>query len=143
MTSERIEQRQLLRPERVPDDAVIVVRGGPNSITRLARHALRTAQVWDLDGEPLFGVSVLCALDDVGPASLSGVLSQLGTYRTVHLTTAGRIAEAGFELLATAARPHFTVRTTGTVSDEMERLLVVLGEPRDNDHRARPRRGGR
>ena len=68
MTSERIEQRPLLRPERVPDDAVIVVRGGPNSIARLTQHALRTARFWDLDGEPLFGVSVLCALDDVGPA---------------------------------------------------------------------------
>ena len=143
MTSDRIEQRPLLRAEHVPGEAVVVVRGGPNSITRLAQHAFRTAQVWDLDGEPLYGVSVLCALDDVGPASLSGVLSQLGTYRTVHLTTTGRIVEAGFELLATAARPHFTVRTAGTESDEMERLLVVLGEPRDNDHRARPRRGGR
>ena len=141
MTSERIEQRSLLRAERVPDDAVIVVRGGPNSIARLTKHALRTAQFWDLDGEPLFGVSVLCALDDVGPASLPDVLTQLGTYPTVHLTTAGRLDAAGFELLPTAARPHFTVRTAGAEPQEMEQLLVALGEARDNEYRTHPRRG--
>ena len=70
MASERIEQRPFLRPERVPDDALVVVRGGPNSIARLTQDAMRTARFWDLDGEPLLGVSVLFALDDVGPASL-------------------------------------------------------------------------
>jgi hypothetical protein len=141
--AERIEQRPRLRDERVPDEAVIIVRGGPNSVARLTQHAMRTAEFWNLDGEPLYGVSVFCALDDVGPASLPGVLAQLGSYPTVHLTTAGRLAAAGFELLATASRPHFTVRTAGAGPEEIERLLVALGEPRDNDYRTRPRRRGR
>ena len=104
------------------------------------RSTLRTAQFWDLDGEPLYGVSVLCALDDVGPASLPGVLTQLGTYPTVHLTTAVRLTAVGFGLLPTAARPHFTVRTAGAEPKEMEQLLVALGEARDNEYRTRPRR---
>jgi hypothetical protein len=63
----------LLRDEEPPANGVVVVRGGPNSIERL-EHAQRTADAYTLDGDPLWGVSVFCALDDVGPGSLDALL---------------------------------------------------------------------
>jgi hypothetical protein len=51
--SGREELRPLLRDERPPDDAVVVVRGGPTTIEKLVRHARRTHDAFTLDGEPL------------------------------------------------------------------------------------------
>jgi hypothetical protein len=47
-----------------------VLRGGPSSVDRLRSQAHHTHDADALDGEPLWGVSVFGALDDVGPASL-------------------------------------------------------------------------
>ena len=63
------------------------------------------------------------------------------SYRIVHLSTIGTVTSGGFEFLATAARPHFTVRISGT-DDELQRLLALFGEPRENDY-SKPKRGGR
>jgi len=63
MTGSRIEQRALLRAERVPEGATIVVRGGSDTRDKLRRHAERTARAWSLDGRPLLGVSVFAVLD--------------------------------------------------------------------------------
>lgn len=138
----RIEQRPLLRSEVPPADTVVVVRGGPDTVDKLRRHAERTASAWQLDGESLFGVSVYCALDEVGPASLDSILAEMHSYRIVHLSTFGVVTEGGFELLATAARPHFTVRLSRTDEDDLRRLLALFGEPRENAH-SKPKRGGR
>jgi hypothetical protein len=79
------ELRPYLRDERPPDDAAVVVRGGPDTLAKLATHARRTHDAYILDGEPLWGISVYCALDDVGPASLDGLLRRFASYRAVHL----------------------------------------------------------
>ena len=84
------ELRPYLRDERPPDDTTAVVRGGPDTLAKLAMHARRTHDAYVLDGEPLWGISVYCALDDVGPASLHGLLRRIASYRAVHLPlTAG------------------------------------------------------
>jgi hypothetical protein len=81
----------------------------------------------------LYGISVFCALDDIGPALLRAILSnELGTYPTVHLTTAGSIEQEGFMLLPTGGRPHFTVVLGSDGDAELERMLAVLGAPQDN-----------
>ena len=134
-----IEQRPLLRAEAIPGDAMVVVRGGPNSVSKLQQHAQRTARFWDLDGEPLFGVSVFCAFDDIGPASLERILESMNTYPIVHLCTAGALQNAGFALLPTGTRPHLTVRTRDDSLDEMELLLAVFGLPRENGRRGNPK----
>jgi hypothetical protein len=136
---DRIEQRPLLRVEVIPADAMVVVRGGPNSVSKLQRHAQRTAQFWDLDGEPLFGVSVFCAFDDIGPASLERILESMNTYPVIHLCTAGELQSAGFALLPTGTRPHLTVRTHDDSLAEMELLLAVFGLPRENERRGNPK----
>ena len=129
----REELRSRLRHEPVPPDTATVVRGGPDGIEKLRSHARRTNRAWCLDGVPLYGVSVFCVIDDVGPASLEGLLSaRLMTYRVVHLTTVATLAAAGFWLLATGRRPHYTVALDSDGDDDLARLLDCLGPPRDN-----------
>lgn len=132
---ERQELRPHLRGEAIPDDSIVVVRGGPSSLDKLAAHAVRTHAAFVLDGQPLFGVSVFCALDDIGPSSLDGLLQRFAPYRVVHLPLAGRLREAGFELLGSFRRPHFTVRL-GTL-DELPRLLDALGRAEPNPYHGR------
>lgn len=50
VTGTRIGQRALLRRERVPEGATIVVRGESDTRDKLRRHAGRTARAWSLDG---------------------------------------------------------------------------------------------
>ena len=130
----RIEQRPRLRREKPPSDAIVVVQGGRDTVDKLRCHAQRTAAAWQLDGEPLYGVSVYCALDDVGPASLRNILADMHSYPIVHFSTIGAVLDGGFELIATAARPHFTVRVSGIGDDELHRLLALFGQPRENTH---------
>lgn len=102
MAVDRIEQRPLLRVEAIPTDAMVVVRGGPNSVSKLQRQAQRTVQFWDLNGEPLFGVSVFCAFDDIGPASLSRILESINTYPVIHLCIAGELQGATSDRYSTS-----------------------------------------
>jgi hypothetical protein len=97
--------RAHLRAEDPVPRGVVVVRGGPDSAAKIGGHAARTARAYVLDGRPVFGVSVFAALDDIGPASLDGLLGgRLSTYQVVHLVTAGALVDAGFMLLPTSAR---------------------------------------
>src|SRR5688572_9275394 len=55
-------------------------------------------------------LSVSCALDDVGTASIDTLLQRFASYRVVHLPTVGQLVAARFDLLPSFRRPHFTVR---------------------------------
>ncbi|MEJ7583582.1 MAG: hypothetical protein WKF43_05710 [Acidimicrobiales bacterium] len=140
--SDRQELRALLRPEFPPADAVVVVRGGPTSLVRLASHARRTHDAFVLDGGPVYGVSVFCALDDLGPASLEALLLRFASYRVVHLPTVGQLRAAGFELLASFNRPHFTVAVSSVDEPDLQDLVDALGAAQPNPYHggARPRR---
>jgi len=138
-TGGREELRPSVRAEVIADDRLIVVRGGPDSVASLARHAQRTSRGFLLDGEPFWGVSVMAALDDIGPASLAGILAgRMATYSTVHTPTAGGLTAAGFDLMPTFGRPHVTVRLGSAGPAELELLLAALGPARPN-----PYHGGR
>ncbi len=128
----RFEQRPLLRDEQPPDDTAVVIRGGPHTAPKIARHAARTARAWMLDGNPLEGISVSCALDGTGASSFDGVLSTTRSYRLVHLVEVGRLRETGYELLPTAARPHFTLRPVAGGTLDPQQLLTILGDPQPN-----------
>ena len=79
----------------------------------------------------MLGISVFCALDDVGPASMDTVLAQkLGTYQWVHLVSAGAVREAGFTLLPTFLRPHYTLVLADF--DAVEPLMRLLGSVESN-----------
>jgi hypothetical protein len=127
--ADRFEQRGRLRPEDLPDGAVLVVRGGRDAVEKLRAHAQRTARAWTLDGVPLLGISVFAAFDRPLETPLR---ERFATFRTVHVTTVVDLVGAGFDLLATPLRPHFTVRMRTADDDELQRLLAVLGPARDN-----------
>ena len=133
------ELRPYLRDERPPDDATVVIRGGPDTLAKLAMHARRTHDAYVLDGEPLWGISVYCALDDVGPASLDGLLRRFASYRAVHLPRAGQLRGAGLPLLPSFGRPHYTIRLDGDDQAALNRLLDALGSTEANKyHRREP-----
>jgi hypothetical protein len=127
--SQRIEQRPLLRPERLPANATVVVRGGKDTADKLLSHAQRTARAWSLDGQPLLGISVFAVLDHTLDVLLR---ERFATFRTVYLPTVEDLIGAGFELLPTGRRPHLTVRLQCADEPEVARLLVALGPARDN-----------
>lgn len=115
----------------MPPEATILVRGGPDTAAKLTLHAKRVHRAFVLDGDPVLGISVFAALDDLGPASLDGILSgKLPTYRVAHLATAGQLTKAGFEVLPTFGRPHMTLLLSGL--DRVESLLELLGPAQAN-----------
>ncbi len=97
MAGDRIEQRLRLRAEPPLSEAAILVRGGPDTRDKLARHAHRTAR--------------------------------FATYRTIHMPTAARLLDCGFELLPTGLRPHYTIRLRQADNAELGELLAALGPP--------------
>jgi hypothetical protein len=128
-TGNRSEQRLLLRDEQAPGDAIIIVRGGTDTLDKLRRHVERTARAWSLDGQPLLGVSVFAALD----MSLDELLwHRFGNFQTIYTLTAGRLRNQSFELLPTGQRPHFTVRLSHAADSELRRLLAALGDVQPN-----------
>ena len=140
MTSSPEELRPHVRAAPVDNDETLVVRGGPDTAAKLAAHARRMHRAYMLDGQPLFGVSVFAALDDIGPASLDGILSgRLATYRLVHLPTASMLTTVGFSLLPTFQRPHVTVVLDSDAELELRRLLHALGPPQPNPYHGGPR----
>ena len=123
-----------LRTEQAPDAAAPLIRGGPDTVDKLRRHAERTARAWALDGRPLLGISVFAVLD----TPLDDLLRRRFTsFRTVYLPAASRLAECRFDLLPTGQRPHFTVRLQRADDSELERLLAALGAPQPNPQYAR------
>jgi hypothetical protein len=104
-TGNRIEQRRLLRNERVPESATIIVRGGSDTPDKLRRHAERTARAWSLDGQPLLGISVFAVLD----MPLEDLLRKRFTsFRAIYLLTAATLTGHGFDLLPTQASDRTT-----------------------------------
>jgi hypothetical protein len=107
------------------------VRGGPDTAAKLRAHAERLRRAFVLDGAPVLGISMFAALDDLGPASMSGLQAgRLSTYRVVHLVSIGRLVGAGLSLLPTFARPHMTVLMDSL--DQASTLLDLQGGPQPN-----------
>jgi len=104
-------------------------------VSLLRSHARRTHRLYCLDGRGVWGVSTFAALDADGPTSREGILGgRLATYAFVHATTVTAALDAGFELLPTFRRPHYTVRLAEDTTEEVARLLAVLGTPEDNPY---------
>jgi hypothetical protein len=129
----RIEQRGLLRAEQPPAETTLVVRGGRDTVDKLRGHAQRTARAWSLGGLPLLGISVFAALG----MPLEVLRCRFASFRTIYLPTVGQLSGRGFELLATAQRPHFTVRLVRADDRELAELLAALGPAQANPQYAR------
>jgi hypothetical protein len=91
-----------VRRERLPDDALLVVRGGLLDVETLRMDALRAYARF---GE--YGVSVLAAPDEQALNELGRTVLRLN--ETLTVMQAGNIREQGLELRPTFRRPHFSV----------------------------------
>jgi hypothetical protein len=104
--------RPHVREEEPRSDDVVVVRGGPGTLAKLAAHARRTHRAFSLDGAPFWGVSVFCALDEIGPASLDTILVvKMANYASSTLRPWGASAT-----LDSSCFPRSDVRTTPSAS---------------------------
>ena len=117
------ELQSHLRREPPPGDDVVVVRGGDDNAEKLRRHAERIHRAYVLEGASLYGLSVYCTLDELAGRRLA---HQLASYRLVRLSTVGRLRTAGFPLLPTFARPHFTVVLPSVEPADLDRLLACF-----------------
>ncbi|TDH55897.1 hypothetical protein E2F47_09270 [Mycobacterium eburneum] len=130
--------RGSVRDGRIPA-ACPLLRGGPDSIAKLRRHAERTRRAFLLDGIPALGISMFAALDRAGEDSQGGILStKLATYRFVHIVPARTIVSAGFWIVPTFSRPHVTVIIKSI--DDIPALFDALGPPQLNDKYGETRR---
>ncbi|MGQ0466382.1 MAG: hypothetical protein ACT4QG_13795 [Sporichthyaceae bacterium] len=136
------EIRSHVRDEVLPDDATVIVRGGPDSLEKLAQHAARTNRAFLLDGHQLWGVSVFLALDDAGSASAERILAdRMRTYRIVHLTNVAQVRASGIGLLPTFARPRYTLLMRDASARSISALAVALGPGSTNPYHVAKRRG--
>jgi hypothetical protein len=116
-------KRITLRDEDVPDDAVVVVRGGEMN----SDHVRRTAT--DAHDEfGLYTVSVFLVLDS-SVEELCRDLPELQRYGKVRLSTVGRLRSLGFALLATFDRPHFDVVLPDITDTTLDRLELGFDQP--------------
>lgn len=131
--SRRDELRLRVRAGEVPRVSSVIIRGGPDTPSLLRTHARRLHRAFTLDGEPVFGVSVFVALDDVGPASERGILSgKLRTYPSIYRCTVADLAGRGLGVLATFTRPHYTVVLPDLGA--LEDMSAALGAHRPNPY---------
>lgn len=129
----REELRTRIRDDDPPDDTRAALRGGPDTEPLIRAHARRANRLFVLDGQAVWAISVFVALDDVGPASAPAILgTKLRSYAQVYMPTVGSLREAGLGILATFARPHFSVVIPGLAS--AEDLLAALGELQINPY---------
>ncbi len=96
----------------------------PGRRDKLRGHAERTARAWSLDGVPLLGISVFALL---GMPLEVLLRRRFASFRTIYLSTADELSEDGFEVLATAQRPHFTIRLERADDRELERTAGRAG----------------
>jgi hypothetical protein len=57
--------RESIRDEHIPA-ACLLLRGGPDSVAKLRRHAERMRRAFLFDGDPVLGISMFAALDVFG-----------------------------------------------------------------------------
>ena len=114
-----------------PDDAVVVVRGGPIAAEKIVEHARRQAREFSYRNAPMYSISVSLTVDGWNlDALLAGPLSSRSTFA---VSTAGTVRAAGFVLLPTYEAPHCDLLlTTGEYreADALLSLFVLLSRTR-------------
>lgn len=108
-----------IRVEKRPDPTI---EHPTDAIIRLSATCICGSDLWPYRG-----------------ASLDSLLHRFASYRVVHLPRVSELRDAGFGLLPTFGRPHYTVTLDGP--DQAEALLAALGKAEPNPyHEQRPGR---
>lgn len=114
----------VLRREELPDEAVVIVRGGVLGAETIRHTAGRNQERFGF-----FGVSIEAALDVTWEELCRTSPRIAGRYSQVRLSTAGRVRRAGFALLATSSRPHYDIALADLEDDTVERLIGAFDDP--------------
>lgn len=123
-----------IRAEVPPDDAVLVLRGGPLTVEKLLEHALREQSRFSYRGMPMPSVSVDAA---VGRWTVEAILKERLWTRTSYATTTRKLRRAGYELLATFEVPHYDLLLPAATEDAASTLLSLFGPAERNPYRRR------
>lgn len=119
----------VLREEEPPDDVIVVVRGGEMR-SAFTRRTAETAHA-ELG---IFAVSVFLTLDESVDELCAGE-PFLARYRSVRLSTAGRVRDAGFPLIPTLDRPHYDIVLPNVRDGTLSRLDECFDPPIPNPAR--------
>jgi hypothetical protein len=121
-----------LRGEQPPDDAVVVIRGGANSLSAeaLERSAERNRVAFGF-----LGLSVFLA-DAADVAEVCRSVDELQRYGQIRRSTVARLRTAGFALLATGDAPHFDIVLPDLAPATHGRLVACFDDPEPNPGRS-------
>jgi hypothetical protein len=121
-----------LRGEDPPDEKVVVVRAGVNSLSPdvLTRTGQRSHKTFGF-----YGVSVWLAVDE-SVLDLCTRLDEIRRYGQIRTSSVGQIRECGFALLATGERPHFDIVLPDLTERTLLRLESLFEAPQANPARA-------
>jgi len=118
-----------LRAEQLPDDTTIVLRGGTMAVGdgRLAaERSFARSAVLGISVEGVIGTTLQDACRS----------ERLIVFRRVRLSTFGRVRAAGFAVLATFERPHFTLVLPDLAELTLARIDRCFDPPIPNPGRA-------
>jgi hypothetical protein len=117
---------EIVREEPPPDDQLLDVRGGRNSLTD-ANLERASGDCWERYG--FFGVSVFAALGDELVA-LSDAVTQMRRRPELRLARCGGLRSARFEVAATFSNPlHFSVVLPDATPSTFAALRSCFSEP--------------
>lgn len=124
-----------VRDEDAPDDAVLVLRGGPLTAEKLLEHALREQRRFSYRGLPMPSVSVDAT---IAGWTVDAILEQRMWTRTSYATaTVARLRRAGYVLLPTFEVPHYDLLLPAATKAGAGTLLSVFGPAERNPYRRR------
>jgi hypothetical protein len=119
----------ILRTQPLPDDAVVVVRGGEHSLQNAALDRT-VSDCWSTYG--FFGLSVFADTSSEDLAKLAR-RTPLVRRRLIRTARVGTLRQAGFEVMPTFVNPyHFSVVLPDATSGTYAHLRGCFGPPRDN-----------
>jgi hypothetical protein len=127
----------LIRVETPPQEAVVVIRGGPITVAKIVEHALRQQSVFTYRGEPMVAISVDLTIEGW---SVERILRErMWSRSTYAIATVEELRSAGYELVATSAAPHYSVVLPAASPDAAADLLAHFGPTLVNEFRQRRR----
>ena len=126
-----------LRQEAPPETTVLLLRGGPITVEKLAAHAARQMREFTWQGVPMPSVSVDGTV--AGWTTELILRERMWSRSAFAAATVGHIQTAGFEVLPTHGAPHFDIVLANSSLAEAGRRLASFGPPEDNPFKQRRR----
>ena len=135
MTGDRRPIEELIREEAAPDDAVVVIRGGPIAVDKIVEHARRQQALFTYADGPMAAISVYLTVTGWPVERILRV--RMHTRSRYATAAAGAVRAAGYELVPTGRVPHFSLVLPVASAAEATALLAHFGPTLENPYRGR------